>query len=219
MVDEQAVPGGPVTAEDVELAVRLAVEALAGADGAGEADWSAKAGSLEWDCRETADHLIDDLFSYAAQLGPRQPSLDTYVPFGWAQARPGAPGLAVYADPEAGTAGRLVALEAAGALLAAMVRTRPATLRSFHTYGVSDPEGFAAMGVVETLAHLQDLAEGLGFAWAPPAGLCRRVLDRLFPDAPTDTDPWPTLRWATGRGELPGRARLTEWRWDGTLRR
>lgn len=39
----------------------------------------------------------------------------------------------------------------------------------------------------------------------PPA-----VLARLFPDTP-DGDPVLTLTWATGRGDLAGRPRLTSW--------
>jgi hypothetical protein len=74
------------------------------------------------------------------------------------------------------------------------------------------------MGVVETLVHTHDLAEGLGLSWTPPAGLCSRVLARLFPDAPGTTDPWLTLLWATGRAELPGRPRLSTWQWQGTPR-
>jgi hypothetical protein len=74
------------------------------------------------------------------------------------------------------------------------------------------------MGVVETLVHTHDVAEGLGVDWTPPADLCDRVLARLFPDAPTDTAPWPALLWATGRTELPHRPRRTEWRWYGAPR-
>jgi hypothetical protein len=74
------------------------------------------------------------------------------------------------------------------------------------------------MGIVETLVHAHDLAEGLGLAWDPPGDLCSRVLARLFPDAPGSTDPWPTLLWATGRAELPGHARRTTWRWYGEPR-
>jgi hypothetical protein len=66
--------------------------------------------------------------------------------------------------------------------------------------------------------HTHDLAEGLGLAWHPPADLCARVLARLFPGAPRDEAPWPTLLWATGRAELPGRPRLTTWRWYGEPR-
>ncbi|GAA0671571.1 hypothetical protein GCM10010193_24800 [Kitasatospora atroaurantiaca] len=206
---------GPVTAADVELAVRLAVAALRGAVGA---DWSARAGSLDWDCWETVEHLSDDLFAYAAQLGPEKPPMDGEVPFRWVRERPGGPANVIFADRSAGPAGLLQVLEASGALLVAMVRTTPPEVRAHHGFGAADPEGFAAMGVVETLVHTHDLAGGLGLAWAPPADLCDRVLARLFPDAPTDTDRWPTLLWATGRGELPGRPRLTTWRWYGTPR-
>lgn len=204
--------GTTVTADDVDRAVRLAVGALRGAE---TADWSANAGSLEWDCWETVEHLADDLFSYAAQLGPEQPPLDSHVPFAWNRKRPGGPANVIFVDREAGPAGLLQVLEASGALLTAIVRTKPPTVRSHHIFGASDPEGFAAMGIVETLLHTHDVAEGLGIAWTPDADLCDRVLLRLFPDAPTDTESWPTLLWATGRAELPGRPRLTKWRWYG----
>lgn len=206
---------GPVTADDVRHAVRLAVAALRGAE---RADWEAKAGSLEWSCWETVEHLADDLFAYAAQLGPEKPPSDTEVPFVWSRRNPGGPANVVFADRAAGAAGLVQVLEACGALLAAMVRTTPPTVRSHHVFGASDPEGFAAMGVVETLVHLHDVAEGLGLAWEPDAALCGRALARLFPDAPDDTDRWSTLLWATGRGDLPGYARRTAWRWHGAPR-
>ncbi|WP_344942155.1 maleylpyruvate isomerase N-terminal domain-containing protein [Sphaerisporangium flaviroseum] len=204
-----------VTADDVDQAVRLAVGILQQAP---PPAWEGKAGSLDWDCWETVEHLSDDLFSYAAQLGPRTPPLEGLVPFAWERRRPGGPANAIHADRAAGPAGLLQVLEASCALLTAMVRTTPPEVRAHHTFGVSDPEGFAAMGIVETLVHTHDLAEGLGLAWNPPADLCSRVLARLFPDAPASTDPWPTLLWATGRGELPGHPRLTTWRWYATPR-
>ena len=205
-----------VTAADVDRAVRLAVGALRGAEAA---DWSANAGSLEWDCWETVEHLADDLFSYAAQLGPDTPPLETHVPFAWSRRKPGGPANVIFVDREAGPAGLLQVLEASGALLTAIVRTKAPTVRAHHIFGASDPEGFAAMGIVETLVHTHDVAEGLGIEWAPDdAALCDRVLLRLFPDAPTDTPRWPTLLWATGRAELPDRPRLTTWRWHGAPR-
>ncbi|MEU1056574.1 hypothetical protein [Streptomyces sp. NPDC005876] len=214
MTSPSAAPS-PVTADDVRRAVRLAVEALRRAPA--EA-WDGRAGSLEWDCWETVEHLSDDLFAYAAQLGPEQPPLTGEVPFVWERRRPGGPANAVHADRAAGPAGLLQVLEASGALLTAMVRTTPPEVRAYHSFGISDPEGFAAMGVVETLVHTHDLAEGLGLPWDPPADLCARVLTRLFPDAPADTPPWPALLWATGRADLPGRPRRTTWRWHGTPR-
>ncbi|MFI2211571.1 hypothetical protein [Streptomyces sp. NPDC020141] len=201
-----------VTAADVEYAVRLAATALRGAE---SPDWDARAGSLEWSCWETVEHLADDLFAYAAQLGPESPPLDAHVPIVWERKRPGGPANVIFADRTTGTAGLVQVLEACGALLAAIVRTKPPAVRSHHVFGAADPEGFAAMGIVETLVHTHDVAEGLGIAWTPDAALCARVLNRLFPHAPADADPWTALLWATGRAELPGRARLTSWRWYG----
>ncbi|KOV60593.1 maleylpyruvate isomerase N-terminal domain-containing protein [Streptomyces sp. MMG1121] len=205
----------PVTADDLGLAVRLAVAALRKAP---PAAWDERAGSLEWDCWETVEHLSDDLFAYAAQLAPGTPPLNGEVPFVWQSRRPGGPANVIHANRAAGPAGLLQVLEASGGLLVAMVRTTPPQTRAHHVFGVSDPEGFAAMGTVETLVHTYDLAQGLGLAWHPPADLCARVLVRLFPEAPRSMDPWGTLLWATGRGELPGHPRLAAWRWDGTPR-
>ncbi|MFC3236083.1 VOC family protein [Streptomyces nitrosporeus] len=202
----------PVTADDVDLAVRLVVDTFAAAAGR---DWRVPAGGLAWDCWETAEHLGDDLFAYAVQLGPRRPPQDREVAFRYAPDREGGPANSVFADPSAGVAGLLETVEASGALLAAMVRTASPDLRAHHVFGVSDPEGFAAMGVVETLVHAYDIARGLGLEWAPPGDLCGRVLARLFPDAPDDADRWTVLLWSTGRADLPGRERLTTWRWYG----
>ncbi|KAB8192434.1 hypothetical protein FH608_026705 [Nonomuraea phyllanthi] len=201
---------GPVTADDLDEAVRLAIGTLRHAPAGG---WDERAGSLEWTCWETVEHLADDLFAYAAQLGLDIPPLDGYVPFALDKRSPDGPGNTIHADPGAGPAGLLQVLQSCGALLSAMVRTAPADARAHHGFGAADAEGSAAMGIVETLVHTHDLAEGLGLAWAPPAGICARVLARLFPDAPLDTDPWTTLLWATGRADLPGRPRLTAWRW------
>lgn len=204
----------PVTADDVTTAVRLAVGALRDAP---SDRWPSPAGTLEWTCWETAEHLSDDLFAYAAQLGPERPPLDNEVPYRWAPVREGGPANAISADPAAGPAGLLQTLEASGALLAAMVRTSSPDLRAHHSYGVSDPEGFAAMGIVETLVHVHDLAAGLGVDWEPPADLCDRVLARLFPDAPKDVaggaGRWTVLLWSTGRADLPGHPRATSWKW------
>ncbi|MCF3125710.1 hypothetical protein IPZ68_39355 [Streptomyces arenae] len=209
----------PVSPDDVTRAVRLAVGTLREGGGP-DVDWGVKARGLEWTCWETGEHLADDLFAYAAQLGPEHPPQDTEVPFLWYRHRPEGPANVTFADRGAGAPGLLQVLESCGALLTGMVATTPPTVRAHHAWGASDPEGFAAMGIVETLVHTYDIAHGLGIGdrWDPPADLCARVLHRLFPDAPTDTDPWPTLLWATGRGELPGHPRRTEWRWYGAPR-
>ncbi len=206
---------GPVTADDVDLSVQLALAALRSAP---EEGWQGKAGPLEWDCWETVEHLADDLFAYAGQLGPKTPPLDRYVPFVLYARRQGGPKNTTHAELETGVTGLLEVLDACGALLVAMVRTAAPEVRAYHGWGISDPEGFAAMGIVETLVHVDDIAVSLGVDWAPPQDLCDRVLYRLFPDAPTDTDRWQTLLWATGRTELPGHDRLAKWRWHGAPR-
>lgn len=212
MSPNAAAERAPVTADDLDLAVRLAVTALREAP---PAAWDGAAGALEWTCWETAEHLADDLFAYAVQLGPRTPPLDREVPFVYESRRPGGPANSVHANRAAGPDGLLEVLEASGALLVAMVRTASPDVRSHHVFGVSDPEGFAAMGIVETLVHTHDIAEGLGLSWEPPAGICSRVLARLFRDTPDGAAPWPALLWSTGRADLPGRPRPGTWRWYG----
>jgi hypothetical protein len=210
-----AAGAGPVTAADVDQAVGAAADALSNVV---DRDWRVPARGLDWDCWETVEHICDDLFAYAGQLGPRRPPLDGHVPFAWQYRRPGGPAGTIFADPAYGQAGLIQVLEASGTLLAATVRTRAPDVRAHHVFGASDPEGFAAMGVVETLVHMSDVAAGLAMAWMPPPDLCDRALRRLFPAAPGDTDRWQTLLWATGRGEIPGHPALTSWRWHGEPR-
>jgi hypothetical protein len=201
-----------VNSTDVRRAVALAQDTLAPA---AHLDWHAPAAGLEWTCWETVEHMADDLFTYAAQLGPAKPSVDTYVKFGYRPRRPGGPHVTVYVDPAEGPDALLEVLEVCGAMLAALIDTVPADRLSFHNYGPSDPSGFAAMGVVEVLVHLHDVAGALGLAFAPPADLCSEALRRLFPEAP-DGEPWPVLLWCTGRADLPGRPAPATWKWDGS---
>jgi hypothetical protein len=48
--------------------------------------------------------------------------------------------------------------------------------------------------------------------------MCERVLARMFAHrtaelAEADIDAWTALQWVTGRAEVPGLGRLTEWKW------
>jgi hypothetical protein len=190
-----------VTADDLDAAISSVVSTLHPAT---SQDWSAQAGTLDWDCWHTAEHIGDCLLSYAAQLATRPAT--RYVRF------------LASADKDASPAEVLEFAEAGGRILAATVRTAPTHIRAYHPTGMADPEGFAAMGCVEALLHGHDIAQGLGLTLNPPRDLCGGVLARLFPQTAADlasTDPWQALQWATGRAGLPGYPRLQQWRWHG----
>ncbi|WP_320778138.1 GNAT family N-acetyltransferase [Streptomyces sp. CRN 30] len=189
--------------DQVQAAVAGAVAALRTAT---DQDWSAtRAGGLDWNVRETAAHVAGCLVAYAGQLAVR--ATDSYVPFDH--------GLEEGTDND----GTLRVVEAMGALLAAAVRAAPRDARGYHPYPhrSADREGFAAMGITEAVLHTYDMAGGLGVAYAPSAGICSYVLTRIFPHVRPGADPWETLLWATGRGDLPGRPRVTAWKWCNNL--
>ncbi|MER7973242.1 GNAT family N-acetyltransferase, partial [Streptomyces sp. NPDC096080] len=113
----------------------LVDEAVAGCvttlRGAVDRDWTGvRALGLDWSCHETALHVADDLIAYAANLAAR--ARDGYVPF------------EMRLDDGTGNDGLLQVIEAAGALLAAAVRTAPRGARGFHPYpfGSADRRGF-----------------------------------------------------------------------------
>jgi hypothetical protein len=197
--------------DDLEDTVAAACAALRTA---ADLDWDRPASGLTWTVRSTVEHVADDLFAYAGQIATATPELEEYVPFTYSADRPGEAEVTTHARREAGNEGVVRVLDACGGMLVALARTRPAEVRGYHPYGVSDPHGFAAMGTVETLLHLHDVADPLDLAWDPDPSVVRRVLDRLFPAEPTD-EPWPTLLRVTGRDPA---VPLDYWRWDGTVR-
>jgi RimJ/RimL family protein N-acetyltransferase len=168
-------------------------------------DWEGvNAGRLDWSCRRTAEHICLDLIMYASRLAVRAPG---FIPFELVMAH------------GADNAGVVDVIETTGALLTAAIRTAPREVRAFHPspFRSANREGFAAMGVAEVLLHTHDIAEGLGIPYEPPAELCEDVLTRIFPHVRPGPDHWRTLLWATGRGDLPGRAPVTEWTWYNNL--
>jgi len=206
----------PALVEDLDHALRLALTALAGRPAA---DWERAAGPIEWTCWETAEHLADDLFGYAGQLSPPVPPLDGYVPYAVEPVRGGGPPSAIRADRSAGPEGLLRVVESAGGLFLTVLRASGPEVRAFHSAGVTDPAGYAALGLVETLVHVDDIATGLGVTWEPPPGMCARLLARIFPDVEgADEGPWATVLWACGRRELTGRGRRVGWQPDVGVR-
>lgn len=168
-----------------------------------DADWNRLAGDLDWSCRQTGEHVADVLFSYASQV-LAQP-MDDYLP------------IEVTVLNEATPAGLLRSIVMCGESLRLAVASASEDARAWHPYGISDPEGFAAMGIVEVLVHTHDIARGLDINWAPPDELCKPALLRLFPGAPQG-QPSEVLLWCTGRAPLGDRPRLETWRWDSSVR-
>ena len=158
-------------------------------------DWQVRAGLLDWSCWTTAAHVAHDLLAYAGQVAAQPGS--AYLPFD----------LVIRTD--APPRDVLQVVIACGRLLSSALAAVGPDARAWH-WGATDPGGFAALGVTETLVHTHDIVQGLGLSWLPPGSLCAAVLARLFPDAP-DGDPVQVLLWCTGRAELEGRPRVTSW--------
>jgi hypothetical protein len=194
--------------EDVRTAGRLAAETMQPL--AETADWSVRAGELDWTCRRTLDHICDCLLYYSGQLARRADRQGPVIRDG---------------DAEASTKSLVSVVRSTAAIFAAVADGTPPDVRAYHPAGMADRSGYCAMGVDETLIHTYDIASGLGVPFTPPAALSAAVVARLFPWAPESDDPWATLLWANGRTELPGHERLDAWwgwyceplaDWDGT---
>jgi Mycothiol maleylpyruvate isomerase N-terminal domain len=158
-------------------------------------DWQVPAGSLDWTCWSAAAHVAHDLVAYAGQVAA-QP-VTAYLPFD------------LVIRPDASPNDVLQVVIASGRLLSRALAAAGPEVRAWH-WGATDPGGFAALGVNETLVHTYDITQGLGVNWLPPEMLCAAVLARLFPDAP-DGDPVQVLLWCTGRTELEDRPQVRSW--------
>lgn len=183
---------GSMVGRDVELAVAEMVRVLTPYE---SRDWQGRAGSLEWSCWTTAAHVAHDLLAYAGQVAGQPGS--AYLPFD------------LVIDADAPPRDVLQVVCACGRLLSSALAAAGPEVRGWH-WGATDPGGFAALGVNETLVHTYDITQGLGISWLPPKSLCAAVLARLFPDAP-EGDPVQVLLWSTGRAELEDRPRVTSW--------
>ena len=128
--------------------------------GAASGDWTARAGDLAWTCLDTGAHVADDLFSYASQV-LAQP-VDGYLPI---EAR-----LEKRAAPDT----LLECVVMCGQMLRLAVKDTPMTARAWHPYGTADPDGFAAMGVVEVLVHTYDIARASACPGGRPPTSARR---------------------------------------------
>ena len=179
---------------DVEAAVAEMVAVLAPHIAA---DWSVRAGALEWSCWSTAAHVAHDLLAYAGQVVGG--ATEGYLPCDLVTARDASPRQV------------LSVVEACGRLLGNAVGNASGGPVAWH-WGMSDAAGFAAMGIAEVLLHTYDISQGLGVTWLPPDSLAQLVVARLLPDAPPGRAA-EILLWASGRADIKGHQRVTDWVW------
>lgn len=172
-------------ADDVRAAVASCTAVWASVP---DTAWGDIVPGLEWSRWEVADHTIEAAISYALQIGAGGSAVDHFVPFdesfvsgienGVGSKLPAT----IHIAPPAGGRGLAEAMVAGGAVLAATVEVSDPGIRGFHSYGVSDPIGFAAMALVEVLVHTWDISRGLDLpGLLPDDALCGRVLRRLSP--------------------------------------
>jgi hypothetical protein len=168
-------------------------------EGALDSDWTAVVPEMGWTVSKTVAHISDCMLWYSTDLLSGTSELSTAD---------------IAVRPDSSPADLVRTLRAFASVLAAVVaRAAAADLRGWHPWGLADAAGFAGMGCDEMLVHTHDAARGLGLEFAMPAGSARRVLARMFPEAPTDRDPVDTLLWANGRIALGDLPRRTGWRW------
>lgn len=197
--------------DDVLSAVAASQHVLGGAL---HRDWGALAGTLEWTCRRTLDHLVDGTVFYSGQVANEASKRLPPIRMG---------------NADASVEDLLTTLGTVAHILAATLSSAREEGRFFHPAGMADRSGYAAMSCVEVLVHTSDITSGLGIEFAPPQGLCTRVMRRLFPWVENvGPDAFATLLWTTGRISIEGQndvaadwywqcAPLSEW--DGSVKR
>jgi len=188
-------PAGPDVVTSAGYLVRVLTPAAAEPD-----RWDNLAGQLTWSCRDTIAHVVSCCTWYGALLARR------------------ASGEVEVAEMSSAAAPTVLldAVMSGAALLAAAVTAAAPEDRAWHSYGIADRSGFAAMGADEILVHGGDVAAGLDLVYSPPPELCLTVLRRLFPwapDAESEANPWTALLWANGRASLGPRPPQQNWKW------
>jgi uncharacterized protein (TIGR03083 family) len=185
---------------DLAELTQVVTTALSSASGL---DWSAPAGTLEWSCARTADHIVDTLLAPALFLASRKQ--DDYPAFGPATMGP-------TAAPDALIEG----IETATRILTAVVTTAEPDAHAIiwrrprvETRGPAD---FVPRGALELILHAHDICTGLGIPFAPSRDLCQRLRDHTlswphwtspgWAPLPTTDDPWTDLIHSSGR-QLP----------------
>lgn len=149
-----------------------------------EADWSVRAGSLEWSVERTISHMIGAPAKYTLYLASQSPRFIA---------------LTCSRFEDATQAEMIESIRPVAKGLANVARWTPPGTTAFHADGPQAPTGFVTMACVELLAHTHDALEGLGGHFHPPDELARAVLEVSFPHMSRCDAAWAALIEATGR--------------------
>ena len=156
------------------------------------ADWSVRAGDLEWDVETTVVHFLGALVKETLYLASRSTRFIAITPSKFRSA----------------SHTELVSsiVPAAHALANTALASPPGSL-AYHNTGMTDAEGYLAMGCGEVLIHAWDACRGLEVEFSGSDEIAAAVLARTFPwvEPSPDDGPWRTLLWAFGRIALDGR--------------
>ncbi len=174
-----------------------------------ELDWNAITPSLVWTQTQTAIHTMRACLEYSYQVVGKR--MDSYQPILFERKESAKP------------ADFLPMIATAGRVLQKSVKTASVQDRAWHSYGISDPVGFSAMGVVEVSVHTYDLAKGFGIDFIPGMDMAKFAIERLFEgtvDFPTvpASEAGKLLLWCAGRIELNGFPQRQGWKWNGEVR-
>jgi hypothetical protein len=157
-----------------------------------EQDWSKRAGTLDWTCWQTVDHMIDCVCSYAMQLAARAQS--EFLPFN-----------ELHAQPNARAKDLLAGLRGAGGMFLAVVRDSPSDTKASDGVLLLDLSDWCARAAYEVALHAHDVLSGVGATLEIPVEVCSSIvasqsLWMLDRDAANDeTDPWAALLLGAGR--------------------
>ncbi len=174
---------------------------------ANQLDWEIATPDLDWTQSQTAIHTMRACLEYTYQVVGKR--MDTYQPVLFEK------------KDKATPAEYLPMISTASRILQKAIKDADVTDRAWHAYGVSDPIGFAAMGVVEVSVHTYDLAKGFGISFVPNNVAAQFAIERLFSgttEFPNHNTSGELLLWLAGRIELSGIPRRQDWKWNGTPR-
>jgi hypothetical protein len=149
-----------------------------------DADWSVRAGDLEWSVDRTIAHMTGAVGKYAFYLSSRS---TRHV------------AVRVWPADDATRQERLEAIEGCAAALAGVAATALPDAFGFHVTGMRNAGEFVAMACEELLVHTYDVTCGLELPYEPPEELCRLVIEHCYPGQDVQHPVWPFLVWLSGR--------------------